>query len=105
MKNLWNEYSYALILIVLTCLITIMISIHSKSNDVFLKVTVSEGDSIWKISEQFSDQHTLSNTEFVSWVKQHNNIEGEKIFPGEKIMIPVNKTAPSPIEFASGAGK
>jgi LysM repeat protein len=105
MKKLWNQYSYAIILIVLSCTIAIMISFQANEKAHFLKVCVSEGDSLWGISEQFSEQHGLSTTQFVSWVKQHNNIEGDQIFPGEEIIIPVSKTTPSPTEFASGAGE
>lgn len=105
MKKLWNQYSYAIILIVLSCALAFTISIHLHSNDSehFLKVTVSEGDSIWKISNQFAEQHSLSNNQFVSWVKSHNNIEGDQIFPGEEIIIPVSNDAPSLTEFASVA--
>ena len=105
MKKLWNQYSYAIILLLLSCSIALIIAIHKNEKDQFLKVTVSEGDSLWKISEQFAGQHALSGKQFVSWVKQHNNIDGDQIFPGEKIMIPVNKKTPSPTEFASAAGE
>jgi hypothetical protein len=105
MKKIWNQYSYAIILILLSCSIAIMISIHSNDEKNFLKFTVSEGDSLWEISAQFSDQHSLSYNQFVSWVKQHNNIDGDQIFPGEKIIIPVSNKAPSPTEFASSVEK
>ncbi len=71
----------------------------------FTKVTIAEGDSIWEISEQFSEKHGLSNEEFISWVKQHNNIEGDRIYPGEEIIIPVNYHDEIPTELASAAGE
>jgi cell division protein YceG involved in septum cleavage len=105
MKKLWNQYSYAIILIIFSFSTALMISLHSNDQKHYLKVTVSEGDSLWKISQHFSDQHSLSNKEFVTWVKKHNKIEGDHIFPGEGIIIPVSKTAPSSTEFASGVGE
>jgi hypothetical protein len=105
MKKLWNQYSYAIILLVLSCSIAIIISIHNNDKDKYLKITVSDGDSLWKISEQFSNQHSLSGNQFISWVKKHNEINGDQIFPGEKIIIPVNKETPSSIEFASAPEK
>ena len=105
MNKLWNQYSYAIILLVLSCSIAILLSIHNNEKDKFLKITVSDGDSLWKISEQFSSQHTLSGHQFVSWVKQHNNIKGDQIFPGEKIIIPVSKETPASLEFASAPEK
>lgn len=107
MKKLWNQFSYAIILFLLSCSVAIMISCHLNSNDQdkFVKVTVSEGDSLWKLSDQFSGQHSLSNEEFVSWVKRHNMIEDDQIFPGEEIVIPVSKKVSSASEFASAAGE
>ncbi|MCM2533306.1 LysM peptidoglycan-binding domain-containing protein [Neobacillus pocheonensis] len=107
MKKLWNQFSYAIILIVLSCSVALMISLHIESDDQnqYIKVTVSEGDSLWKISNQFSGQHSLSKDEFVSWVKKHNEIEDDQIFPGEEIVIPVSKKVSSLAEFASAAGE
>lgn len=64
-------------------------------------ITVSEGDSLWEISDQFSDQHPLSNKEFVKWVMLHNDIEEDQIFPGEELIIPVNQETWSSTELAS----
>jgi LysM repeat protein len=107
MRKLWNQYSYAIILFVLSCSVAMMISCHFKSDDQdkFVKLTVSEGDSLWKISDQFSGQHSLSNEEFVNWVKSHNKLEDDHIFPGEEIVIPVPKKASTATEFASAAGE
>jgi LysM repeat protein len=104
-KKIWNRYSYAIILIVLSFTIASMISINSNKQSQYIKVTVSEGDSLWKISQQYAGKHSLSNNQFVSWVKSHNNIDGDQIFPGEKIIIPVSKVEIQPTEFASGAGE
>jgi cell division protein YceG involved in septum cleavage len=109
MKTLWNKYSYAITLILLSCSLAIMFSIHlnANTNDKYIKITVSEGDSLWKISDQFSGQHSLSNEEFVSWVKLHNQLDEDKIYPGEQIVIPVNKKAntDTDAEFASAAAE
>lgn len=105
MKKVLKRYSYAIILVILSFSLATIISKQSNDTSEFLKVTVSDGDSLWKISQQFSGQHSLSNSQFVSWVKIHNNIDGDQIYPGEKIVIPVSDKAPSLTEFAGGAGK
>ncbi|MEH7116866.1 LysM peptidoglycan-binding domain-containing protein [Neobacillus vireti] len=91
MKKLWNQYSYAITLILLSCTLAFVLLLKHQSDDQYLKVTVSEGDTLWKISDQFEGQHSLSNKEFISWVKKHNENIEDQIYPGEKIVIPVSK--------------
>lgn len=107
MKKLWNQYSYAIILVILSCSVALILSFQQSSEvkDQYLKVSVSEGDSLWEISNQYSDQHSLSNKEFISWVKKHNKNIDEKIYPGDEIMIPVSTETPDTTEFASAYGE
>jgi len=91
MKKLWKQYSYAITLIILSCTLAFVLSFKHHSDDQYLKVTISEGDTLWKISDQFEGQHSLSNKEFVSWVKKHNENIKDQIYPGEEIVIPVSK--------------
>ncbi|MCM3689749.1 cell division suppressor protein YneA [Neobacillus niacini] len=107
MKKLWEKYSYAILLIILSCSLAFILSLRFNSNveEKFVTIIVSEGDSLWEISNQYSDQHTYSNNEFVSWVKQHNKLEGDKIYPGDEITIPVNLEVGSLTEYASAAGE
>ncbi|MDQ1003576.1 LysM repeat protein [Neobacillus niacini] len=107
MKKIWDRYSYAILLIILSCAVAFMLSIRFNADveEKFLTITVSEGDSLWKISNQYADQHSYSNDEFVSWVKQHNEINGDRIYPGEEITIPVNYEVGSMTEYASAAGE
>jgi cell division protein YceG involved in septum cleavage len=108
MKKLWNKYSYAITLIILSCSLSFILSFQHNSNDQFeyLKVTITEGDSLWEISDQFSEQHSLSNKEFVAWIKKHNEIDEDQIYPGEEIIIPVStKEVSSTQELASAVGE
>ncbi|OLS39162.1 LysM peptidoglycan-binding domain-containing protein [Bacillus sp. MRMR6] len=106
MKNLLNQYSYAIFLIILSCSLAFLLSLRGNAveDNKYLSVTISEGDSLWKISSEYANQHSLSNKEFVSWVKKHNNIR-DIILPGEVIIIPVNHEVLSSNEFASAAGE
>ncbi|OIK11008.1 cell division suppressor protein YneA [Bacillus sp. MUM 116] len=107
MKKLWNRYSFSIILIGLSCILAFMFSVdfNSAANDHYQKITVSEGDSLWKISQEYANEHSLSNKEFVNWVKLHNKLEDEQIYPGEEIVIPVNYKSSSSTELASAAGE
>jgi LysM repeat protein len=100
MKKIWNQYSYAIILVLVSFSVAFILSNHSENQEKYTKVTVSEGDSLWKISQQYAGQHSLSSGQFVNWVKKHNNIDGDHIYPGEKILIPVSNSDSAPTEFA-----
>lgn len=105
MKKILNQYSYAIFLIILSCSLAFLLSLRfdSPEEEEFIKITVTEGDSLWKISTQYADLHSLSSNDFISWVKQHNNIDSDQIFPGDEIIIPVNHDASFPTELASAA--
>ena len=107
MKKLWNKYSYAITLFILSCSLSFILSFQHQSNnqEEYKKVTITEGDSLWEISDQYANQHSLSNKEFVTWIKKHNEIDENKIFPGEEIIIPVSLEAPSTKELASAVGE
>ncbi|WML52172.1 LysM peptidoglycan-binding domain-containing protein [Neobacillus sp. PS3-12] len=108
MKKLWNHYSYAIILILISLLTSLVFSIrfdtfHQKQ---YVTVTVSQGDTLWKIADNYLENQSLSKVEFVDWVKTHNQIDEDRIFPGEKIMIPISSNSqPTNDEFASAVEK
>ncbi|MCM3765604.1 LysM peptidoglycan-binding domain-containing protein [Neobacillus niacini] len=107
MRKLWNQYSYAIILLILSCAAAVIISSQGNSDveEEYIKVTVSEGDSLWGLSKEYASMHSLTNKEFVNWVKKHNKNVDEKIFPGEEIVIPVSVNEPSLTQFASAPGE
>lgn len=104
MKKLWKQYSYAITLIILSCSLAFLLSLQQESEDKYVKVTISEGDSLWEIANQYSEQHSLSHKEFVSWVKKMNKNSSDQIFPGEEIIIPVRIDNQSTTELASALG-
>lgn len=105
MKKLWDRYSYAIILIGLSfgSALTIYIASHSFNEKNYENIIVSEGDSLWRIAQQYSSEYKLSDDQFISWVKKHNHIEGDRIYPGEKLVIPVKDNQTDQHEFASAA--
>ena len=91
MKKLWNHYSYAIILFVLSFITAFVLIVQLCESDPnqYMKITVNEGDTLWQIAEDFSDQHKLTANEFVAWVERNNGISGERIFPGDELVIPI----------------
>jgi hypothetical protein len=107
MKKIWEKYSYAILLFILSCSLAFILSLRFNTDvdEKFMTITVSEGDSLWNISIEYAEQHSFTNTEFISWVKQHNGMEGDNIYPGDEIVIPVDYETGSVTELASAAGE
>ena len=94
MKKLWSKYSYAMILVGLSIAGAFILSIvFPASMDEYVKITVSEGDTLWNISEEYAEYHHLSKREFVIWVEQYNEITASRIFIGDELIIPVKDSA------------
>ncbi|MDQ0273281.1 cell division suppressor protein YneA [Cytobacillus purgationiresistens] len=103
MKKLWDSYSYAIILVVLSFGLSVFFALKTEvpNQDEFVKVVVREGDSIWKMAGYFGDEHDLSAEEFVKWVENNNGVSYGKIYPGEELIIPVKETRPHETNLAS----
>jgi hypothetical protein len=97
MKKLWRKNSYAIILVVLSFVGALLFSNYlPSSGDDYKKVTVSKGETLWELSEQYADQHNLSTMEFIEWVEDYNGISGDYIFAGDELVIPIKD---SPIQL------
>ncbi|WP_313804477.1 LysM peptidoglycan-binding domain-containing protein [Cytobacillus sp.] len=107
MKKLWNQYSYAIILVVLSLLTSFIFMVHNgvSGEDGLLKITVNEGDSLWQLAEEFSDEHMLSSKEFVQWVERNNGITGDRIYPGDELILPIALEKGNGTEVASSQSK
>ncbi|MFB6466747.1 LysM peptidoglycan-binding domain-containing protein [Cytobacillus sp. Hz8] len=103
MKKIWNQYSYIILFIILSFSAAFVFSnkIHENNPSNYVKITVQEGESLWKISERYASEHRLSSNQFIKWVEEKNGISGDQIFPGEKIMIPVKNTKSDETQVAS----
>lgn len=91
LKKLWDSYSYAIILVILSMATSfiLMMQMEMSGSERFVRVTVTEGDSLWGIAEDFSADHSLAADEFIKWVELNNGIVGGRISPGDEIIIPV----------------
>ena len=100
MKKLWENYSYAIILIAASLIFSLVAKAHLNNDDAYITVTIEEGQSLWEIAETFAHDHNLSEHEFVSWVVKENGIVGEMIYPGDEIVIPVVAEQIEPTQIA-----
>ena len=101
MKKLWDNYSYAIILLSVSLIFSLVAKAHlNNSGDAYITVTIEEGQSLWEIAETFANEHNLTETEFVSWVEKENGIVGEVIYPGDELRIPVVAEQMEPTQIA-----
>lgn len=107
MKKLWNRYSYAIILLVLSLFTTFILvcQLDRLDDDALMKITINEGDSLWQIAEEFSEEHKLTSKEFVKWVESKNGISGDRIYPGDELVIPIIQKKENGTEVASSQSK
>jgi cell division protein YceG involved in septum cleavage len=101
MKKLWENYSYAIILLAVSLIFSLVAKAHLNNTDEgYITVTIEEGQSLWEIAETYTHDHDLSKNEFVSWVEKENGIVGEMIYPGDELVIPVIAEQMEPTQIA-----
>jgi len=90
MLMLWKNYSYAIILVLLSIILGItfifQIDDHSKSYE---HVIVSEGQSLWSIADTYTMENGMTQTEFIKWVQKENNLKTVDIKQGQTLIIPI----------------
>jgi hypothetical protein len=105
-KKLWRNYSYTIILVIFSLIALLFVKINlSVTQDSYLTITVTEGESLWTISEKYEDEHGLSEGQFVEWVETHNGISGDYIFAGEDLIIPIKMNTNETFEVQNLASK
>ncbi|CAM3725941.1 LysM peptidoglycan-binding domain-containing protein [Mesobacillus thioparans] len=100
MKKIWDNYSYALILLAVSVIFSLVAKAHLNNEEAYITVTIEEGQSLWEIAETYASEHHLSKNEFVSWVEKENGIVGERVFPGDELVIPVRDEYVEPTQIA-----
>ncbi|HAQ06199.1 MAG TPA: cell division suppressor protein YneA [Bacillus bacterium] len=101
MKKVWENYSFAILLLAVSLIFSGVAKIHlDNSDEEYITVTIEEGQSLWQIAENFAHKHNLSENEFVSWVEKENGILGERIYPGDELIIPVAIDRDEPTQLA-----
>jgi cell division protein YceG involved in septum cleavage len=105
MVSIWRNYSYVILLMGLAVIMGAVALMKIGAGDSYQKVTVQEGDSIWTIAEELSDDYNMSTKDLVEWVSENNNLATDIIQPGDSLIIPGGKPIhinDSSYELASG---
>ena len=92
MKKLWTLHSYTIFLIVgiFVLISTLLFTNIDQPIDDYQQITVKKGDTVWDMAERFVDTE-MTQTEFVSWVQENNDLHINQLKEGQTIIIPVEK--------------
>lgn len=87
-----KKNSYTIILIVLSISSALIIStMGSPDHELYQKIEVSKGETIWLYAEKYSENTKLSKKEFVKWIQEENNIANGTIYEGQELILPIEK--------------
>jgi hypothetical protein len=90
--NLMNLSFYIVfIMSILTVFIFACLNSENRINNDYVQIQLSNGDTLWEVSEKFASQHGLDTYEFIKWVEDKNNINGNRLLTGQILYIPVKK--------------
>ncbi|CUA80337.1 MULTISPECIES: cell division suppressor protein YneA [Anoxybacillus] len=65
---------------------------QSVDKEKYVEITVSAGDTLWELADQYKHEHQLSHQQFIEWVMKVNGRSDDRLIVGEKIVIPVLKS-------------
>lgn len=87
-KQYFNTILLALAVIILS--IFFSFSLDRDSQTQFQTVLINEGDSLWSIANQYQVS-SLTKTEFIDWIEEHNEVRADTLQPGQTIIIPIKR--------------
>ncbi|WP_409253835.1 LysM peptidoglycan-binding domain-containing protein [Bacillus sp. SCS-153A] len=90
--SIWKNYSYVILLMGLAVIMGSVALMKVGTGESYQTVTVQEGDSLWTIADELSEEHNMSTQELVKWVSKKNNLSTDIIKPGETLVIPMEKS-------------
>ncbi|RHW37960.1 LysM peptidoglycan-binding domain-containing protein [Neobacillus notoginsengisoli] len=93
MKILWKNHSYAIILLLVSCLTAGAVHFFDQpvDSDTYMTVKIKEGDSLWKVAGELADGHDMDRSEIIYWVRKKNSLKGDTVYPGDELVVPVKK--------------
>ncbi|RIW28749.1 LysM peptidoglycan-binding domain-containing protein [Bacillus salacetis] len=103
--SIWKNYSYVILLMGLVVVMGAVALINAGGTDSYHQVTVQEGDSLWTIAAELSDDYDMSTNDLVEWVSEKNNLATDIIKPGDSLIVPGGEElhiTDNNIELASG---
>jgi LysM repeat protein len=85
-----KKYSYIILLGIMAMVFMTVAMIKTvNENEEYVKVVVSEGDTLWGIAQEYGEPHKNYSKEFINWVVSENNLIDQEIKIGQELVIPV----------------
>jgi cell division protein YceG involved in septum cleavage len=92
-----EEHSISFIIVFIVVFILMMITLKfllaSADGSSYVEIKIESGDTLWAIAQQYEQQHSYSTEGFIDWVEENNSVLANRIFPGQTLVIPVEKDA------------
>lgn len=90
MKIIYEKYfnSINLAFVVLILSVFFSLSLEKDSTNEYKTVLINEGDTLWSIANEYGE-HSLTKLEFIDWIEEHNQVQAERLQPGQTIVIPI----------------
>jgi ABC-type metal ion transport system substrate-binding protein len=85
------SFYIAFILSIMTLFFVAYLTSDERTKDLYVQVELSADDTVWELAEKHADKHSLTYTEFISWVEENNGIEASEINEGLTITLPIKK--------------
>ncbi|MBD8068208.1 hypothetical protein [Bacillus sp. PS06] len=91
MKLSIEGLTYYILFFVLLIGLTLALSTtaNGENDHQYVTITLSEGDSLWKVNETFKEHHQFQFFEFVDWVETKNKVNAEALKPGDQLVLPI----------------
>lgn len=82
---------FCLLIFIILIMRAVAFSAVSEDSSIVLKeIMVRSGDNLWNIAEEYAPRGSNYQV-FISRLEEINDIESALIYPGEKLLVPVNK--------------
>lgn len=86
-----NRKRFFAALVTVTAVIALSINAvnsgQCKTNYDTVSFTVSEGDTLWGIAEQYADE-SIDVRKYIKLIQKYNNLDTAEIMPGDVLVIP-----------------
>jgi cell division protein YceG involved in septum cleavage len=106
MKKIWSSYSYTILLLMICCFSALVLSLLSESKEEnYIKITVSSGDTLWDLAEQYTDNSSLSKKQFINWVISHNGMNDKQLIIGDELILPIKEELNDTTTVLASAGE
>ncbi|NLK96978.1 cell division suppressor protein YneA [Defluviitalea saccharophila] len=102
-KKSFEKYRFILLIIFFICVFQLISGImysstgkeYNRKNPVqkYEEVHIQKGDTLWEIAKKYKPNHQ-NIKQYVSSIKEFNHMKSDKLYAGEKIIIPIYKSIP-----------